>query len=920
MFGLDWVQLLPVGFRAGVLIVLLAGLLAVVAVKVVLRLVRDFRAGALALVLERRFPSLLGDRLITAVEMADPRLARRYGFSQAMIDRTVQEAAERVDQLPIGEVFNWGRLGRYAIAVGVLSVGVYLLVAAGYFVQAAWHGQPASLPRLWHGSKDVAAIWFERNVLLWNTIWPRRAHLELVGFPESGEMRLGRNVASTPLRVRAIRWIVADPQAHEGWRALYWSDLADLGISAPDLPADWREALSEPAGIRVDRVEWRFANDEARQALDADHRFAIDTVFEQLDELARDPSQGRTLRKLEVPETVMVRYWGAKKDSEMSLKKGNEHEFSGVLSDLTESVRFHAWAEDYVTRPPRQITLVPPPSLMELYRDEDRPAYLYHRPPRDGSLDDLKGLKQQVRRQPVSLTGETSRIDLPAGTDIRLVAVSDKDLVPGGIRLLPRMVKGKPADPAAAELLARTPIELQADRRTFVIAFANVTRLLDFDLEFRDDDHVIGRRHLMIRPSDDVPPEVDVLVETIRKTAQGYMVSPIAMIPFSGKVRDDHGLDRLEYVYSYSRLDAAAVQQAKALLVGGMAQFLPSLPTTSPLVAPLYLSVLARVIDPASEDDASLDRVPLVSFQQAVQRRASADVPLGVLKQRLAELPPRQLLLRDHSLDPKVEFFDLQRLLPHLLVTDTVRQTQPRYRMRLTVVAHDNNVETGPGVGQGKERFTFVIVSETELLAEIAKEEENLHVKMEDTVSRLRDAKFKLDEVGLLLKSGLAEDQLRPQALRAQEIEDTIVKSLDITREVYTDYSRILNELIVNRVQPGWITRVGDKICKPLDGALNGEFVRAEEAQRDFRRGLEARKPDTKALLLAQTRLQELIDHLGLVLDQMGEITTLNRLIVTLRALEDEQGKQSERLKEIRDRVEEILIGSVLDRPPSKKP
>ena len=64
--------------------ILVAGLLAVVVVKVILRLVREFRDSALALVLERRFPRQLGDRLITAVEMADPHLAKKYGYSQQM--------------------------------------------------------------------------------------------------------------------------------------------------------------------------------------------------------------------------------------------------------------------------------------------------------------------------------------------------------------------------------------------------------------------------------------------------------------------------------------------------------------------------------------------------------------------------------------------------------------------------------------------------------------------------------------------------------------------------------------------------------------------------------------------------------------------------------------------------------------------
>ena len=42
---------------------------------------------ALALVLERRYPELLGDRLITAVELAEPGLARQYRFRNRCSNR-----------------------------------------------------------------------------------------------------------------------------------------------------------------------------------------------------------------------------------------------------------------------------------------------------------------------------------------------------------------------------------------------------------------------------------------------------------------------------------------------------------------------------------------------------------------------------------------------------------------------------------------------------------------------------------------------------------------------------------------------------------------------------------------------------------------------------------------------------------------
>src|SRR5579884_2830100 len=281
LLGWDWVQRLPHAFRAVVLGVLVAGLLAVVATKVILRLWREFGHRALALVLERRFPRQLGDRLITAVELADPKLAQRYGYSQAMIDQTIRDAAALVDEAPVREVFNWRRLWRYALWAVGLTVGLYLLTgfACGLYHivknrpvadatlatsvsdsskgtvatplptdrRHSWTNAGADWSDVGDGFDDfhdVAALWFERNILLQDTIWPRRAQLEFVNFPGE-EKKIGRNSPPLEMHVRALKWVIADAhrdRAPEGWRALLWSDLNPklLGMAVPELPAGWQ--------------------------------------------------------------------------------------------------------------------------------------------------------------------------------------------------------------------------------------------------------------------------------------------------------------------------------------------------------------------------------------------------------------------------------------------------------------------------------------------------------------------------------------------------------------------------------------------------------------------------------------------------------------------------------------------------------
>src|SRR5262249_16788947 len=104
LWGFGWVQELPEATldpktgqpghlgaapRAGLLITLIVCLVGLVAWKVFFRLFREFSDRSLALVLERRYRRELGDRLITAVELADPRETEKFGYSPALIEKTI---------------------------------------------------------------------------------------------------------------------------------------------------------------------------------------------------------------------------------------------------------------------------------------------------------------------------------------------------------------------------------------------------------------------------------------------------------------------------------------------------------------------------------------------------------------------------------------------------------------------------------------------------------------------------------------------------------------------------------------------------------------------------------------------------------------------------------------------------------------
>jgi hypothetical protein len=939
-FTLDWVEVLADarGLRIGLLVVLIAGLLAVVAVKVVLRLTREFRNAALALVLERRFPQFLGDRLITAVELADPKAGEKYGFSQVMIDMTIQDAARAVDQIPVNEAFNWKRLQRYGLLVLGLTVGCYFVAYLLFALYGMAAKQPAGFGPFFQHFNNVASIWFERNIQVRNTIWPRQAHLELVDFPQDGNLKVGKNIESVPLRVRAIKWVYADPKVRGGWRALSWNDVQTdrhLINNPLPLPAGW------DAGMTVDQVEQRL--DKERGQIDGDTLIAMRNVLLKLELKAKQISMQRRLRMLELPEVVGVTYDGQKTSGDIPLTPDSGNEFSGNFTGLKETVRFKAIAKDFRTLPSR-IILVPPPALAELYRHEAQPAYLYHRPPLDGALSDLKGKKQILPQERVYLGDENTVIGVPAGTDLTLRGVVDKEREKSeqdqpllkSVTILPRRDKTK-----AGDQLVKLPIKLVGtDAKRFEVTFPNVGERLDFDFEFLDTDNVSSRRHVIIEPKLDTAPEVEVFLDVVRKTSQGFMITPMAKVPFSGpardergqekfhgRVRDDHGLSQLQYHFSYSRMEQAGAQRGRAMLAALSVHLTPFQGPAALFAAAPYLGYVSHLVEPTAAEPDRIDVASLGTFTEELKKRDRFDLTKAQLAQKLNQPLPSQYvdrlkgpLVPDFTLDSDREVFDLQRHLPQLRASGENAQ-QPRYRLRLWVAANDNNVETGPRIGESKERFTLLVVSEHELLAEIAKEQTGLFLKLEQLQGRLRDSRTKLQQVTHELEDSKFEEKtFSPLATRVLEIADTISAGAITAREVYTDYRRIVREEETNRVSIQKINK-DTAIVQLLDLALRGDFLKAEDSERNLQQSLEKKQIDKKLGEQAKANLDQLIERIQEILDQMGQIEGINQLIVKLRAIEEEQRDNVAILKYLKQRIEEDLLKDLLDpKPEPKKP
>ncbi len=800
LFHFDWVQETPWGLRCSVLLVLVAGLLAALALKVLTRLLREFREVALALVLERRFPKILGDRLITAVELSDPKKAAEIGYSAAMVQETIEEAAQRVEQLKIKEVFDWERLIRRGVVLGLLIFGGYLLVGGTFCAANAVQGHSVSTAGFGQ-FHEVAGIWFERNILLQNVIWPRMAHLQLLDVPPAGEWRMGRGDRPPTIRVRAFKYVIAgapankavdayrawldsrgvggDEQAalveeyrkkpNEGWRPLTWFDLTRslLGESVPEivLPADWK-VRDLQAGLTLDEVELNLDKIETHKTLAPDVQEAMRNVLEKLDARADDPDMSRILRKLIIPEEALLIYKGNTTSSQTTMQKLADNEYTGQFGDLKETVTFTVQGLDYYTAS-RKVVVVEPPVLETLTREEERPAYLYYRQKRDDNPEELSGKKQLFEPAQVSLQGgEVSPIEVPVGTNLVLTATASKDLQ--SVALVPHK-----SQRAGIPILGTPPEML--DARTFRTSFQNVRFQQNFLLRFTDTDGVTGQRQVVINPQEDAPPKIHELApeDIVRKVQGGYMVTVTARIPFKGQVVDDHGLNDVRYAYTVAPLESARVNRRAAWPILGGTSLAPAGQGLLPGL--LDLAVTLREANPSAErkEELPVEHYALPNFKKALDDRpGDAVLHPDTVREELAkkQRDPYRVLMRNFSikadewtqpdLDPLGCDLPLWRTAPSLKMTDPSRP-QPRYQMQLWLEAVDTDLDSDKGkdgkpqphLKASEEKFTFFLVSENELLTEIAKEEEKLYTDFDAMYQRIQEVQSKLVQSSLDLSS-----------------------------------------------------------------------------------------------------------------------------------------------------------------------
>lgn len=942
---------------------------------VVKRLFYEFRDPALALVLERRFPKLLGDRLITAVELNDTRRAAEYGYSAVMLEKTIHDAADRVNELDPAEVFNWKRLYWQAGIAVVLTAGAYLVVClalgfiqprsqrpnlmevnAGQQEEVAGGSFLSGFPRF----HDTSTIWFERNVLLSNTRWPRKVHLEVVE-PSRERHKIGEGESldadSRRMVVRALEWVIADDSVNEGWRALLWKDLNPKllgGATVPSItfPGEWSVGMWYPSkGLSVDEIMHKI-NSPQVDLLKEQDRKDLKTLRAALIKRAGETSMSRTMRRLELPREVTIKYDGEETRVEKKMTKKSPFLFTDRIPDLKElefssdrsgedrEVTYTLRSEDYISDS-RSIIAVPRPRFAKVVKDERHPAYFYY----SAEEGFIKGKTQLLPLQTIS--PDTTEIQFFKGSTLILNMETTKPLKEKGVRIVTQ--KG------SVPLGNSVKVE-QIDERNITTTIKDVNGILKFEYELIDQDNVKGTQPLTINLVVDKAPfsSESAIIRSepsriLRMVNDRFIVTADAVIPVNFDILDDHGLSSLGYVYSVQQtLSPEGQARRAAMAAGGIGLPIGATPWTGVMTAGYQQRLLTLI---QTDTKTIKGRKPVPHFQQLIdaqRRRDNAKEIDALLKQRavpdtellrvykfwqpdnIQDPNPLEEFLNDPELDmdnlnpQELKGFDLMAALPQLKAAEL--DVQPRYAMQLYVEARDNNIERSGGVGVGQSRvFPITVVSETELLFEISKEEQQIYDNFNVVVNKIREARKLLKNDLDLIKSDLGTDKERLEGLfvaagvRLDEVEKKLVEGEQESILVYNNYYRIFLEMRTNRVKSNMVEKVYSGIVRPLYRIQDEEFGISRKSVSDYSKSLASTEPtEAKQKTVGQkgestlATLDNLINQLQLVLDKMKGITDLRELINKLKVIEEGQLQTSERLLERKILLQKQLLEDAL--------
>ena len=381
----------------------------------------------------------------------------------------------------------------------------------------------------------------------------------------------------------------------------------------------------------------------------------------------------------------------------------------------------------------------------------------------------------------------------------------------------------------------------------------------------------------------------------------------------------------------------------RAALLGCYFQALPGTASMG-VVSPAYWAFITRLfsVEAAQKRSEGEVRAPLDGFQRALEGKSIDELSLNALDEKIRDHAQEQKrrqaallekknyvaekrvetrpLLKEHSLKDE-EGFDMKRDLPRLKALDPRKEAQFHYLVKISLEAIDNNVETGPGAGRNKSPFTFLVVSENELLGQIALEEEVLRDRLDKAAFKLRNAKTTIDEQ--VVKLTMTGSDYTLVSLRVDDIRKTLLDTGTAAREVHADYRRILRELEVNRVKRTKTDDVREKIVYPLGEIVDpnlGNFATSEasmdklytglDEDATLKRGEQNRPTHIENAKGAAQQIDRLLQRLNEVLIAMDAGVVESKLLDLIVNIERGVRQDAEITRRLHNRkVEDLLEG-----------
>ncbi|MCS6977135.1 MAG: hypothetical protein NZM31_09040 [Gemmatales bacterium] len=718
------------------------------------------------------------------------------------------------------------------------------------------------------------------------------------------------------------------------------------------LPKSWRDLSARQIQDRIHA----FVQEHTPASFGARMRNRLDRFIADLEACSQVSHIGRRryFRALQIPDEVTIEFEQLLSEEERGQFKPRlgkprvrrqlqSHEFVYEFKKIDRPMRFRVLAGSVAT-PWRRIDVKELPTLRRLTRMQKEPGYLH------GS-----NARVPVGPLPVSLEGEESLIEIPSGSLVEFEGVSQKTLrwvriaLPGQaehqlwskctMTALGSALLGSAAPSAVVGGIGLTAfversnpfvrnLEHQPSTAEFRFALHElVADDLKLNIEFEDEDGILGGRRLLLRVVADKEPEFKrAQPEIVRRK----MITPLAVIPFSIHLHDDHGLMSAHYEVTVEQMDRKVVIKK----VFPLRRFRPlRLPDDPP-------------DDLAFEKRGDITPARLLLGPWGERLTTARTLPLLPLTGPLAfAQPPVLQTVQDYSvefqirpgtepvLSPDDEFFDtlLLREQPNFAVPS---ESSPAplsvpYRLTVRLIAQDNRVRTGPEgrpepspqEGRSAETFDFIVVSEEELLIENNKREEDLRDRCEAIIANIQKARMSIlkrlrDDFDMQFKIGDRPYDFRRAAADASDMQKLLLENqLALDNEVSKAFREIYRELVLNRCKEQVVDRIDKRICRPLETIVQPgqHFDRAQRSCEELARRLQSETSATPRAAVEEAieRTDQLVQRLEEILAEMRKLIEFNQALKVLQEIID---KQREILEAIRKKEREERIRELQDK------